>query len=595
MPLIIPQLLSHVTSIFFVARRARHWGILVSLAIACSLILNTSVSEAGGGPENVFLLVNSTSQDSLTVANHYIALRKIPATNVFYLPYKSSKTEISGAVFRKQILLPAFAEIERRKLANQIDYLVYSCDFPWRVFFASDFPDKKFPPQLAPRGSLTGLTFLAAFVKEKRREVVHPNTNWYFMEPMRGITISRAFRSRYRWATGGRRTGAQGLSYMISSMLGVTDGRGNKLPEIISSLRLAQKADGTKPTGTVYFMKHNGPRSTPRHDLFAAAATELRRTGVAAKVLDGKFPSNKSSIAGLTCGTAYADLRGSGCRFLPGAFCDNLTSFGAVFSNYLPLINKKTKRKSVYQLSVADFIRHGATGASGPVFEPYNIRQKFPLPSVHVHYANGCSLGEAFYQSVSGPYQQLLVGDPLCQPWADIPAVLASEITQGTILRGQVKIQPKVRPENLKSVKQFELFVNGTRTQRCKPGGTFLIDTTAIQDGHHELRVVATDDTPIETQGRLITKVTIKNGLGAISLSTKNVKIPSGTKYITINAASTASTPVEVYCNSLKLGSIPRGTGKLRIETTKLGAGPIELHGVSDGVRSKPLLIEISS
>ncbi|GAG85993.1 unnamed protein product, partial [marine sediment metagenome] len=42
---------------------------------------------AGGGPENLFLLVNQSSQDSLTVANHYIDLRQLPAANVHYLKW----------------------------------------------------------------------------------------------------------------------------------------------------------------------------------------------------------------------------------------------------------------------------------------------------------------------------------------------------------------------------------------------------------------------------------------------------------------------------------------------------------------------------
>ena len=346
---------------------------ILLLTICCA-----SYCYGGGGPENVFLLVNSTSQDSMTVANHYIKIRHIPASNVLYLPYKGSKTEISGSVFRKHILLPALDEIKRRELSAHIDYLVYSCDFPWRVFFKSDFPEEQFPPQFAPRGSLTGLTYLSAFVVAERKEVVSPNANLYRNVPEQGVTISRAFRSRYRWGQGGKRARANGLSYLISSMLGVTDVRGNTVSEIVHCLLRSQQADGTRPAGTIYFMKHNGPRSTPRHKQFAGAAASLRASGVAAQVLEGRFPTNRPAVAGLTCGVAYAGLGKSGSRFLPGAFCDNLTSFGAVFGKYLPPINAKTGKKSVYQTSVADFVRHGATAASGTVFEPYSLPQKFP-------------------------------------------------------------------------------------------------------------------------------------------------------------------------------------------------------------------------
>ena len=572
-----------------VARRPL--GILAGLFFL-GIGVSSTPCQAGGGPENVFLLVNSESQDSMTVANHYIALRKIPPGNIHYMSYKGSRVVTSGKIFRDQILLPALAEIDRRGLSEQIDYFVYSTDFPWRIDFTASFPKEKFPPQVAPRGALTGLTYLYAFVKEERKEVVSPLTNWYCMESLHGITISRAFRSSYRWAQGGRRTGAQGLPYMISSMLGVTDQRGNSVEEIVRCLRTAKLADGTKPKGTVYYMKHGGPRSTPRHKFFPAAATELRNLGVAAKVIDGEFPTHKTGIAGLTCGIAYNNLGASGCRFLPGAFCDNLTSYGGLFTFPKSLINKKTGKKIVIQTTIADFIRHGATAANGTVYEPYNIRQKFPLPSVHVHYANGCSLGESFYQSVSGPYQQLLVGDPLCQPWASTPVVLAPELAGGALLRGEVEITPAVEKTEF-LIREFELFVDGMRKQRCKPGKKFLLDTTALQDGYHELRVVARDETPMETQGRLIVGVTVKNGREAIGLTAKQKKFGAKAEYVSIDVRSTTETPVELFYNSLKLGSLPKGSGTLRIATDKLGAGPVEVYAQSEKLRSRPLRLDL--
>ena len=75
------------------------------------------------------------------------------------------------------------------------------------------------------------------------------------------------------------------------------------------------------------------------------------------------------------------------------------------------------------QTPLSEFLRYGAAGASGTVIEPYAIPEKFPSPQIHVHYARGCTLAEAYYQSVHGPAQFLIVGDPLCRPWATIPVV----------------------------------------------------------------------------------------------------------------------------------------------------------------------------
>jgi len=566
---------------------------MAALAIVCVLAFGGSCF-AGGGPENVFVLVNSNSADSMRIANHYVDIRQIPATNVLYIPYEGSKVVTSGKVMREQFLLPTLAAIKERKLGAQIDYIVYSSDFPYRIGLASDFPDEKFPTALSPRGALTGMTFLQLFVLQKRTEVVSPNANLYFRKPMNGISISRAFRSTYRWGPGGKRTGANGLPYVLSSMLGVTDQRGNKVEEVIASLERSKHADGTQPKGTVYFMKHDGPRSKPRHDLFAAAATELRRLGVSAKVLDGKFPSHKGGIIGLTCGVPFVDFRAEGVKFLPGAFCDNLTSYGGLMTFPKKAVNAKTGKKTRSQVSVTDFIRYGATAASGTTFEPLAIQQKFPIPSVHVHYAAGCSLGEAFYQSVSGPYQQLLVGDPLCQPWAKFPQVKVEGLGGMPVLRGEVSLNPTVTGTDPPAIKTYELFINGVRTERHRAGEKFTLDTTKLQDGHHELRVVATVDNPIETQGRLIANVIVKNGRNALVLSTAQKNIAATAEHLTINVVSTSSEPTQIVFHGQTLAEIPTGSGQAKVPLSKLGAGPVEIVATSDKLRSPPLRLLIA-
>ena len=202
---------------------------LVLLALVASLGL-TGAARGGGGAENVFLLVNPESEDSMTVANHYIDLRKLPSVNVFYLSWRPERKTASGKQFRENILLPTLAEIEKRGLAGQIDYLVYSCDFPYRVNFAPSWPDEKFPPQLRPLASLTGATYLSTFVEAERKELINLRTNFYATAPQAGITVSRGFRSSYYWSPDGKRhsKATEGLAYRLSTMLGVTYERGEQ-------------------------------------------------------------------------------------------------------------------------------------------------------------------------------------------------------------------------------------------------------------------------------------------------------------------------------------------------------------------------------
>jgi hypothetical protein len=100
---------------------------------------------ASGGPENTIVVVNANSDSSKLIANHYIQLRKIPSVNVIYLNDIPNVVRIPLADFKSKILLPLINQIRIRKINRQIDYIVYSSDFPTQVDIAkltNDFMSK---------------------------------------------------------------------------------------------------------------------------------------------------------------------------------------------------------------------------------------------------------------------------------------------------------------------------------------------------------------------------------------------------------------------------------------------------------------------
>ena len=539
---------------------------------------------AGGGPENVFLLVNSLSQDSMTVANHYVQIRKIPASNVFYLEFDPKQWKVLGATFRDQILLPALEEIDRRGLSRQIDYLIYSCDFPWKVDFARDFPQQKFTVGYQPRGSITGSTYLWSFVKDRRKEMFGLSSNNYFSMPKNNATFSQGFSAQSRWLPGGQKTATKGLPYLLSTMLGVTYGRGNTVEEIVQGLQVASTADATHPRGTVYFLKHNGPRSTPRHSLYPKAVRELGLAGVKSEILDGQFPNGLQDIMGLTIGTTSFNIKDSGCRMLPGSIGDNLTSLGGIF------------KIGAGQTCISEFLRNGAAGACGTVVEPINYPQKFPSPFLHVHYAHGCSLAEAFYQSLYAPFQQLIVGDPLCQPWASPPEVRVLGFVRKTFVSGRLVLTPSVAKTKSRTIRSFELFVDGVLRKQCRWGQKFDLDTREMPDGYHELRIVATESGPVATQGRWIDSILVKNGRNAVQLSIENQSQLASDGYVKIRVSSTQKQAVAIMNNGRKLVEISSGNGQSKIPLDLLGHGPVVLRGVVEGepgLVSRPLGFQV--
>jgi hypothetical protein len=92
-----------------------------------------SSSFAGIGPENLVVVVNADSEDSRTIANHYIHLRQIPSRNVVYLTDVPQEMVTTLDSFREKILTPLLNQIDSRGLSNQIRAVAYSSNFPYAV------------------------------------------------------------------------------------------------------------------------------------------------------------------------------------------------------------------------------------------------------------------------------------------------------------------------------------------------------------------------------------------------------------------------------------------------------------------------------
>ena len=551
---------------------------------------------AGGGPENVFLVVNAASVDSLTVANAYAALRGIPPINVLMLPWQGSIESVPIGTFREELLRPILQAIDSRKLAPQIDAIAYSTDFPWRIDFTSELPAELVGKDKFSSGSLTGMTTLYAAVQSGSPAYLDPASNFYW-RPLDSDGVPKTtdgFRGWYGWGPRGELMEAGGSRYLLSVMLGVSMGRGNTVPEILRYLRSAAAADGLKPKGTVYFVNNSDVRSTTRSGVFAATVKALEKLGVQAEVVPGTLPLGKNDVAGLMTGAADFDWPGSGSAIVPGAICENLTSYGGIFT------------PSAGQTPLSAFLRAGAAGSSGTVIEPYALQAKFPHAAIQVHYARGASLAEAFYQSVRSPYQLLVVGDPLCRPWASIPlveAVVAPDskpIRQNDVLAGSIELEPRAKVPGGGTADRFELFIDGVRLAQCGVGDRMSLDTTQMADGHHELRVVAIENSSVETQGRWIMPVVFANRSRQLSLEVEPRRVkPAGTVRVSVDGAGLDG--VVIYAMGRVLGRTGGGESAIEVPAELLGRGSVTIRatgragsGAINSVNALPVTIEVT-
>ena len=542
---------------------------LLSLFARCLPVL------AGGGPENVAVVVNQNSDSSKAIANHYVEWRNIPACNVIYVDWRGDFNNCSATKFREQILQPVLDKINSRGLGLQVDYIAYSSDFPWRVDFSREFAEEGLPKQFRPLASLTGATYLWAYSLQSNPAMVIPDVNWYVpatsannqMNCVRCAEVeTRAFRSRYHWAKGGERSAKdKGQRFILCSMLGSTVPRGNTEEEILLYLSRAQAADATQPKGTFYFMKNRNVRSSTRHQCFEGVAAQMSLEGANVQILDGRMPARATDVVGLMTGAANLSIDDQAVNIQAGAFCEHLTSLGGNLAAHA-------------QTKYSEFLRAGATSSSGTVVEPYAIQAKFPLPSVHLHYYRGASLAEAFYQSVASPYQILLVGDPLCQPWAVPPKVEIEGIEPGATVSGKVTVKVKVDPVPTAGERTCDLYVDGRLIVNRFPHVLPVpIDTAKLSPGPHELRVVSTKgELEIQGQSQLVFQVASESNESlTLEVQPRTVAL-SGKLRVDVSGPKNAK-GIDILQNRRVVGHVGGPTGSVEIDAQVLGRGPVEL------------------
>lgn len=541
---------------------------------------------AGGGPENIVVVVNQNSWASKTVANHFIQLRDVPFCNIIYIDWDEGVETTDVDTFRTKILNPVLSTIAGRHLDSQIDYVVYSVDFPFEIRIQKDLEGRNAPKQITPSGSITGLTFFWEWVTAKNPSYVRMDANGYFRREVNGVPPSQGFRSWYGWDSEGHLVEAGGNHYVLSTMLGVITGRGNSVNEVLDCLRRSAAADATAPRGTIYFARNEDVRSQARHENFTIAADALQRIGVQAEVLEGVTPLRKPDVQGAMLGTHTVDWGRSGSTILPGAICEHFTSFGGML------------QENASQTPLSEFIRYGAAGSSGTVIEPYAIGAKFPTAFMQLQYARGCSLAESFYQSVAGPYQLLIVGDPLCRPWAIIPLIECEDLPRGGSLSGIVSLQPTARTIG-PPIDRFELFVDGQRHTSSSANRPLELDTRTLLDGYHEFRIVGIGSGTIETQGSYVAGLIVNNHGRTATLTARNDVALWG-KPFEVEVDAPGAALVALYHNKQRIASVRGGQGTLSIDPQQLGLGPVTLEalalgsgGPSEHVLTKPLQLNV--
>jgi hypothetical protein len=543
---------------------------------------------AGATSSQWVVVVNGDSISSRTVANHFCQIRDIPSSNVIVLNGIPEKDRITVDEFRTLILAPLVEELQKRGMANLIQGVAYSTDFPTSIDVAADA--KKVPnlsQYLTPVASINGLTFFYRYVMTENPAYLSFDANWYarrtiqdtlqplfetekskeeFVEldkaknwsgmakllaegadklpkELRPPTVLlsaflfakardreqclkqletailggwnyrkvlekqndlkflsddkeyrrllnlcedtesefteiRAFNARNLYSPNLTVTKDQkyGVPFLLSVVLGVSRDLGLRREEVVSGLLQSAKADYNPPKGKIFFTQTADVRTTTRQPFFAQAIENLKKKGIEATVNQGGLPPKGAKCAGLMMGSADFSLGREFIEFEPGSIAENLTSFGGAMTN--PSQTKAT-----------EFIRYGAAITSGAVHEPYAIINKFPHPFIFDCYAEGLTSAEAYYASVMCPYQLLILGDPLCQPFAKPPRFTIETPSKIHDRNKPIKLSVQLNDDNELEPAMCWVTLDGRFLAEGAFRSSIALNLNTIPVGTHELRI----------------------------------------------------------------------------------------------------------
>jgi uncharacterized protein (TIGR03790 family) len=385
------------------------------LAIASALTLWTAPSHAQTAA-NVMVVINEVSADSVRIGEHYITKRAIPAENVVRLRTPAID-EIDRARFEYEIERPISELLTRHATQDQILYIVLTKGMPLRVRGSGGL-----------EGSVAAVDSELALLYRK----------------LLGIPSPPAGRIPNPYYLGGRPPSeAKRFSHEEYDIFLVT-----RLDGFTVEDALAVVDRGVAPAGDGVFVldQRSIVGNRTGDDWLSAAAERLTaKSGAERVVLEtSRTPaaSTRPALGYYSWGSNDPALtRKINVTFAPGALAGMFVSTDARTLTEPPpswAIGKWGDRKGYFagspQSLTGDLIRAGATGVSGHVAEPYldgTARPQILFPA----YVGGFSLAESFYLSI--PYlswQNVVIGDPLCSPFANSSRVLSAPIDPETEL-----------------------------------------------------------------------------------------------------------------------------------------------------------------
>lgn len=390
-----------------------------------TLIIALAISTAWAlEPNEILIIANSDSNDSMQIARHYCSRRNVPEKNILAIALGSRlKDTISRADYDKEL-----AGVVRKKLAlpelkGKIKCLLTIYGVPFKVEGRGRLPGQE--------ERLAQLQAAAAQLKNSGAEPGNANSGnsqqLQHIESQIGQILGKETGASvdselsmvlfdgyelYRWQPNelkGNILAAERKTLMVSRL----DGPGRQIAKGLIDKAIAAEKNGI--SGFAY-IDSRGIKDDSRQYSFGSFDQSLRDLAVLIQfrthltVKEEKtaklFEPGQCPQTAIYCGWYSVSKYIDSFDFVDGAVGYHIASWEAA--------NLRDPNSTQWCPSM---LRHGITATLGPVSEPYLAA--FPLPKdFFLQLIEGRCLAEAYYDTLPfNSWQMLLIGDPLYKPF----------------------------------------------------------------------------------------------------------------------------------------------------------------------------------
>lgn len=432
----------------------------VAVLIAALVLLPAAATAQTA--ENLLLVVNTNSPQSVQIAEHYIAVRHVPDRNVVRIKTSVEET-VSRPQYTDSIERPIGAWLEGHRLQDQVLYLVLTKGVPLRIDGTGGLTgtvasvDSELtllyrrligaPISLVSRIENTNL----AENQTEASRLARAATNVYVVTTLASADSGLTLLGRKIIGTPVPVVGRLDNPYFLGDKP-IKDAA--RFSRLTSDLYLVTRLDGFTVDDVIKLIDRGASPAREGQIVLDQKANGVDRGGDAwlaqtaerltAMSLQG-VPVQLESTKAIASATGPVlgyfswgsndpanQRRDMGLQFANGAIGGTFVSTdGRTFrepnESWRPAIAGSTTGG---QSLAGDLIREGITGVSGHVAEPFLdaiVRPQVLLPA----YLSGFNLAESFYLAMPFlSWQDIVIGDPLCAPFRQAP-MAASEIHKG--------------------------------------------------------------------------------------------------------------------------------------------------------------------